>query len=93
MNVDRSYHHREYQATIRSKPEVELFMETTLQNGTNIFKGRKLQKKWRMDSCAEGSTGGSKSTKRKKINSSTEKKKPLSIGNEPLKLTLPHGFV
>uniref|UniRef100_A0A0E0DDB4 Uncharacterized protein n=1 Tax=Oryza meridionalis TaxID=40149 RepID=A0A0E0DDB4_9ORYZ len=90
---DWSYHHREYQATIRSKPEVELFMETTLQNRTNIFKGRKLQKKWRMDSCAEGSTGGSKSTKRKKINSSTEKKKPLSIGNEPLKLTLPHGFV
>lgn len=38
-------------------------------------------------------SGGSKSTKRKKINSSTEKKKPLSIGNEPLKLTLPHGFV
>nr|CAE04002.1 OSJNBb0089B03.16 [Oryza sativa Japonica Group] len=91
--LSKSYHHREYQATIRSKPEVELFMETTLQNRTNIFKGRKLQKKWRMDSCAEGSTGGSKSTKRKKINSSTEKKKPLSIGNEPLKLTLPHGFV
>uniref|UniRef100_A0A0D9W433 MBD domain-containing protein n=1 Tax=Leersia perrieri TaxID=77586 RepID=A0A0D9W433_9ORYZ len=42
---DWFYNHREYNRTFRSKPEVELFMETTLLNGIDIFRGRKLQKK------------------------------------------------
>uniref|UniRef100_A0A0E0KPN2 MBD domain-containing protein n=1 Tax=Oryza punctata TaxID=4537 RepID=A0A0E0KPN2_ORYPU len=90
---DWFYNHREYKKTFRSKPEVELFMERTLLNGTNIFNGRKLHKKRTMDSYGEGS-GGNKSSMGKK-NTNIKTQKPSSIGDDPmmLKPTLPHGFV
>uniref|UniRef100_J3LZD7 Uncharacterized protein n=2 Tax=Oryza brachyantha TaxID=4533 RepID=J3LZD7_ORYBR len=93
---DWSYNHREYQAVFRSRAEVKLFMDTTLINGTNIFKGRKLQKKRALDSNGEGS-GGSTSTRAKKITATKKSEKTSSTGNYPVVPkpgpTLPPGFV
>uniref|UniRef100_A0A0E0KSJ0 Uncharacterized protein n=1 Tax=Oryza punctata TaxID=4537 RepID=A0A0E0KSJ0_ORYPU len=90
------YYHQKYKKQLRSRSDVKLFMKTTLINGTDMFKGQKLQKKRTMDSYGEGS-GGSKSRKGKKKNTSSKKsKKALSNGYYPVmpkKLTLPHGFV
>uniref|UniRef100_A0A0D9WR16 Uncharacterized protein n=1 Tax=Leersia perrieri TaxID=77586 RepID=A0A0D9WR16_9ORYZ len=87
---DWFYTHCKYQREFRSKPHVKLFMRTTLIDGTNMFNGRKLQKKRTMDSGGEGS-GGSRPTSGKKSNTGTIKsKKTLSTGDQP---TLPPGFV
>ena len=93
---DWIYYHQKYKKQLRSRSDVKLFLKTTLVNGTDMFKGQKLQKKRTMDSYGERS-GGSKSNKGEKKNTSSKKsKKALSNGDYPVmpkKLTLPHGFV
>ncbi|XP_052150866.1 uncharacterized protein LOC127769356 [Oryza glaberrima] len=93
---DWFYYHQKYKKQLRSRSDVKLFLKTTLINGTDMFKGQKLQKKRTMDSYGERS-GGSKSNKGEKKNTSSKKsKKALSNGDYPVmpkKLTLPHGFV